>query len=149
MIKCEWFKLYLSPETLRSRVPDPRLPPLPVGKEATDVIADFLNCLWKYAKGQITESIGSVADLGEFPFPLPLEIGTDEDDRRGGCVVDCSCGMGRCGVCDDEVCGDSSGSRSEFSRRRHPLAREVAYHHVRPSSLLLLVLLIRYVSQRT
>lgn len=57
-------RLFLSPESLRSGTPDPRLPPLPHGKQAVDVIADFLNCLWVYARGRITEEIGSVADLG-------------------------------------------------------------------------------------
>jgi hypothetical protein len=36
------------------------------GKKATDLIIDFLSCLWEYAKDQITQSLGSVADLGVF-----------------------------------------------------------------------------------
>ena len=50
---------------MRTGTPDPRLPPLPHGKDAVDVIADFLGCIWRYAKSQITEQIGTVADLGE------------------------------------------------------------------------------------
>ena len=34
------------------------------GKQAVDVIIDFLSCLWDYAKQQITREIGAVADLG-------------------------------------------------------------------------------------
>lgn len=64
--RCEWFKLLLSPESLRSGVPDPWLPPLPVGKNVVDVIADFLRCIWRYAKRTVTEEIGSVVDLSEF-----------------------------------------------------------------------------------
>lgn len=64
-VKCEWFKLLLSPESLRSGVPDPWLPPLPAGKNVVDVIADFLRCIWRYARRVITEEIGSVVDLSE------------------------------------------------------------------------------------
>ncbi|THG99119.1 hypothetical protein EW026_g3173 [Hermanssonia centrifuga] len=42
---------------------DPRLPSLPHGKRAIDLIVDFLACLWDYAKHQITREIGAVADL--------------------------------------------------------------------------------------
>ncbi|KAK4049950.1 hypothetical protein OIV83_003774 [Microbotryomycetes sp. JL201] len=63
MVKCEWFKLLLSPESLRSGQPDPRLPPLPYGKNVVDVISDFLREVWRYAKRQITDEIGSVVDL--------------------------------------------------------------------------------------
>jgi len=68
--RCEWFKLLLSPESLRSGVPDPWLPPLPVGKNVVDVIADFLRCAWRYAKRMITEEIGSVVDLSASPLLL-------------------------------------------------------------------------------
>lgn len=70
-VKCEWFKLLLSPESLRSGVPDPWLPPLPAGKNVVDVIADFLRCIWRYARRVITEEIGSVVDLSESGWPLP------------------------------------------------------------------------------
>ncbi|KAI0085598.1 actin-like ATPase domain-containing protein [Irpex rosettiformis] len=63
-IKCEWFKLFLEPHALRDEnAVDPRLPSLPTGKQALDVIIDFLRCLWAYAKEQITREIGAVADL--------------------------------------------------------------------------------------
>jgi hypothetical protein len=35
------------------------------GKEAIDLIIDFLTCLWDYAKQQITREIGAVADLSK------------------------------------------------------------------------------------
>ncbi|KAI0695313.1 actin-like ATPase domain-containing protein [Cytidiella melzeri] len=63
-IKCEWFKLFLEPHALRDEAAiDPRLPSLPTGKQALEVIVDFLHCLWSYAKEQITREIGAVADL--------------------------------------------------------------------------------------
>ncbi|KAF9048041.1 actin-like ATPase domain-containing protein [Hymenopellis radicata] len=63
-MKCEWFKLFLEPHALRDQsAVDPRLPPLPPGKKAIDLIVDFLGCLWEYAKEQITREIGAVADL--------------------------------------------------------------------------------------
>ncbi|KAI0656294.1 actin-like ATPase domain-containing protein [Cubamyces menziesii] len=63
-IKCEWFKLFLEPKALRDEADvDPRLPALPPGKRAIDLIVDFLTCLWDYAKQQITREIGAVADL--------------------------------------------------------------------------------------
>ncbi|KAH8101329.1 actin-like ATPase domain-containing protein [Cristinia sonorae] len=62
-VKCEWFKLFLEPRALREGTVDPRLPALPPGKAAIDLIVDFLSCLWEYAKQRITEEIGAVADL--------------------------------------------------------------------------------------
>ncbi|GJN93743.1 hypothetical protein Rhopal_006800-T1 [Rhodotorula paludigena] len=77
LIKCEWFKLLLSPESLRSGVPDPWLPPLPVGKNVVDVIADFLRCIWRYAKRMITEEIGSVVDLNAADVLLTVPAAWD------------------------------------------------------------------------
>ncbi|KAF5381924.1 hypothetical protein D9757_007563 [Collybiopsis confluens] len=58
--RCEWFKLFLEPRALRdSSTIDPRLPKLPPGKNAVDLIIDFLGCLWEYAKEQITREIDS------------------------------------------------------------------------------------------
>ncbi|KAK7676061.1 hypothetical protein QCA50_020985 [Cerrena zonata] len=62
-VKCEWFKLFLEPHALRDGSVDPRLPSLPAGKQAIDLIIDFLTCLWEYAKQQVTRDIGAVADL--------------------------------------------------------------------------------------
>jgi hypothetical protein len=62
--RCEWFKLFLEPKALRDETAiDPRLPQIPSGKKALDLIIDFLSCLWEYAKEQITREIGAVADL--------------------------------------------------------------------------------------
>lgn len=64
MYKCEWFKLYLEPQTLRDAdAVDPRLPALPPGKTAYDLVVDYLSCIWSYAKEQITRDIGAVSDL--------------------------------------------------------------------------------------
>ncbi|KAF8331921.1 uncharacterized protein EI90DRAFT_3055886 [Cantharellus anzutake] len=62
-VRCEWFKLFLEPSALRDDVVDPRLPKLPLGKKAVDLIVDFLTCLWDYARERITQEIGIVADL--------------------------------------------------------------------------------------
>ncbi|KAJ7619528.1 actin-like ATPase domain-containing protein [Roridomyces roridus] len=60
----EWFKLFLDPRALRDEPAlDPRLPALPAGKTARDLIEDFLSCLWEYAREQITAEIGAIADL--------------------------------------------------------------------------------------
>lgn len=62
--RCEWFKLFLEPRALRDEnAVDSRLPQLPPGKTAINLIVDFLSCLWEYAKEEITREIGSVADL--------------------------------------------------------------------------------------
>ncbi|OCB85968.1 actin-like ATPase domain-containing protein [Sanghuangporus baumii] len=62
-VRCEWFKLFLEPRALREGHIDPRLPSLPPGKKAIDLIIDFLSCMWEYAKEEITRTIGAVADL--------------------------------------------------------------------------------------
>jgi len=62
-VKCEWFKLFLEPRVLRGEDVDARLPQLPPGKTAMNLIVDFLSCMWEYAKEQITKEIGAVADL--------------------------------------------------------------------------------------
>ncbi|KAM0747949.1 actin-like ATPase domain-containing protein [Meredithblackwellia eburnea MCA 4105] len=77
LVKCEWFKLFLSPETVRTGQPDPRLPPLPAGKDAVDVVADFLRCLWTYARGEITGQIGTVADLDAAEVVLTVPAAWD------------------------------------------------------------------------
>lgn len=81
--RCEWFKLFLSPESLRSSVRDPRLPALPYGKEPVDVIVDFLTCIWTYAKTRITEEIGSVADLNAADVVLTVPAAWD----AAGCAL--------------------------------------------------------------
>ncbi|KIY62877.1 actin-like ATPase domain-containing protein [Cylindrobasidium torrendii FP15055 ss-10] len=78
MLKCEWFKLFLEPHALRDQsAVDPRLPPLPPGKQAMDLIVDFLSCLWEYAKEQITREIGAVADLNSADVWLTVPAAWD------------------------------------------------------------------------
>jgi hypothetical protein len=86
------FKLFLEPMALRdSDAVDPRLPRLPVcaclsfnatcliyfqpGKQAIDLIIDFLSALWEYAKEQITREIGTVADLSAFSCSTSNALG--------------------------------------------------------------------------
>jgi hypothetical protein len=77
-IKCEWFKLFLEPNALRDETAiDPRLPRLPPGKRAIDLIIDFLGCLWEYAKDQITREIGAVSDLNSAEVWLTVPAAWD------------------------------------------------------------------------
>ncbi|KAF8064184.1 hypothetical protein FPV67DRAFT_1629198 [Lyophyllum atratum] len=76
--RCEWFKLFLEPHALRDESTiDPRLPQLPPGKKAIDLIVDFLSCLWEYAKEQITREIGAVADLNSADVWLTVPAAWD------------------------------------------------------------------------
>ncbi|RDB19633.1 Heat shock protein 12B [Hypsizygus marmoreus] len=76
--RCEWFKLFLEPHALRDETAiDPRLPQLPPGKKAIDLIIDFLSCLWEYAKDQITREIGAVADLNSADVWLTVPAAWD------------------------------------------------------------------------
>ncbi|KAF8622621.1 hypothetical protein AX15_006876 [Amanita polypyramis BW_CC] len=77
-IRCEWFKLFLEPQALRDESTiDPRLPRLPPGKRAIDLIIDFLSCLWEYAKDRITREIGAVADLNSADVWLTVPAAWD------------------------------------------------------------------------
>ncbi|KAM0753426.1 actin-like ATPase domain-containing protein [Meredithblackwellia eburnea MCA 4105] len=58
--KCEWFKLYLTPDGQAANNPDIVLPPL---KTPQEVIVDFLTELWQHASKVITEATGSVQEL--------------------------------------------------------------------------------------
>lgn len=83
-VRCEWFKLFLEPTALRDpNTIDPRLPQLPPGKKAIDLIIDFLGCLWEYAKDQITRDIGAVADLNSADVWLTVPAAWD----AGGCNI--------------------------------------------------------------
>ncbi|KAJ6619054.1 hypothetical protein B0H10DRAFT_1794150 [Mycena sp. CBHHK59/15] len=75
----EWFKLFLDPRALREGAAalDPRLPELPDGKTPTDLITDFMSCLWEYAREQITRDIGAVADLNSADVWLTVPASWD------------------------------------------------------------------------
>lgn len=81
--RCEWFKLFLTPEALHNNRPDPRLPALPYGKSPEDVVVDFLTCLWSYAKEKISDELGSVADLESADVVLTVPSAWDAK----GCSV--------------------------------------------------------------
>ncbi|KIK14724.1 hypothetical protein PISMIDRAFT_687741 [Pisolithus microcarpus 441] len=89
--RCEWFKLFLEPRALRDESAiDPRLPKLPPGKTAINLIVDFLSCLWEYAKEEITREIGSVADLNTADVILTCPAAWDAKgcDLMRGAAID-------------------------------------------------------------
>lgn len=55
-IKAEWFKLHLRPKTKATASISDELPPLPRGKTAVDVFADFLSYLNRCARSYIEET---------------------------------------------------------------------------------------------
>ncbi|KAF9449853.1 hypothetical protein P691DRAFT_790221 [Macrolepiota fuliginosa MF-IS2] len=54
--KAEWFKLHLRPKTRTSASVTEDIPPLPRGKTAVDVFADFLNYMNQCARSYIAET---------------------------------------------------------------------------------------------
>ncbi|KAF9449855.1 hypothetical protein P691DRAFT_727192 [Macrolepiota fuliginosa MF-IS2] len=54
--KAEWFKLHLRPKTRTSAFVTEDIPPLPRGKTAVDVFADFLNYMNQCARSYIAET---------------------------------------------------------------------------------------------
>ncbi|BGP51365.1 hypothetical protein JCM10450v2_007303 [Rhodotorula kratochvilovae] len=138
LIKCEWFKLLLSPESLRSGVPDPWLPPLPAGKNVVDVIADFLRCAWRYAKRMITEEIGSVVDLNAADVLLTVPAAWDA----------AACSLMRESAIRAGLVQSSRGGDTAWRDRLHIITEPEAgaihastlatLHHLRPSQSFLL-----------
>ncbi|KAJ3575398.1 hypothetical protein NP233_g1120 [Leucocoprinus birnbaumii] len=55
-IKAEWFKLHLRPKTKATANLSDDIPPLPRGKTAVDIFADYLTYLYKCAQSYIKES---------------------------------------------------------------------------------------------
>ncbi|KXN81415.1 Heat shock 70 kDa protein 12B [Leucoagaricus sp. SymC.cos] len=55
-VKVEWFKLHLRPQTKSTAAVTDEIPPLPAGKTATEVFADFLSYLNKCAGSYIGET---------------------------------------------------------------------------------------------
>ncbi|KAG6334314.1 hypothetical protein ID866_4779 [Astraeus odoratus] len=85
------FKLFLEPRALRDEsAVDPRLPQLPPGKKAMNLIVDFLSCLWEYAKEEITREIGAVADLNTADVILTCPAAWDAKgcDLMRGAAID-------------------------------------------------------------
>ena len=121
-----------------SNAVDPRLPRLPVsthipfkrpylicsqaGKQAIDLIVDFLSALWEYAKEQITREIGTVADLSACPT---LNVGSGRRshrcvcDRLCGCVAYCTCCMGREGLQHHALSGNHCRLGTSVQGGRH------------------------------
>ncbi|BGP43161.1 hypothetical protein JCM10449v2_007185 [Rhodotorula kratochvilovae] len=138
LIKCEWFKLLLSPESLRSGIPDPWLPPLPAGKNVVDVIADFLRCAWRYAKRMITEEIGSVVDLNAADVLLTVPAAWDA----------AACSLMRESAIRAGLVQSSRGGDTAWRDRLHIITEPEAgaihastlatLHHLRPSQSFLL-----------
>ncbi|BGP03164.1 protein of heat shock protein Hsp70 family [Rhodotorula toruloides] len=138
LIKCEWFKLLLSPESLRSGVPDPWLPPLPVGKNVVDVIADFMRCIWRYARRMITEEIGSVVDLNAADVLLTVPAAWD----AAACSLMRESAL-RAGLVQSSRGGDTAW-RDRLQIITEPEAGAIhastlaTLHHLRPSQCFLL-----------
>ncbi|KAF9524973.1 hypothetical protein CPB83DRAFT_871039 [Crepidotus variabilis] len=61
--KAEWFKLHLRPNTTSTAFVSEKIPPLPKGKAAVDVFADFLGYLHQCARLYIEETHANGADL--------------------------------------------------------------------------------------
>lgn len=97
------------------------------------MIVDFLSCLWTYAKGKITEEIGSVVDLGESHSASSLTDSVELSRVKSGscgrklinvidcrfcrCAVDGSCSVGRSWMSADARSGDKSWLGTERKRR--------------------------------
>ncbi|TDL26993.1 actin-like ATPase domain-containing protein [Rickenella mellea] len=133
-IRCEWFKLFLEPHALRDESAiDPRLPHLPPGKKAIDLIIDFLSCLWEYAKEQITREIGAVADLESADVWLTVPAAWDAK----GCEI-----MREAAITAGLVQASHAGDR-EWRDRLHIITEPEAaavhcahltnLHHLKPS----------------
>lgn len=137
-LRCEWFKLFLSPESLRSGQPDPRLPPLPAGKNVVDVISDFLRCIWRYAKRQITDEIGSVVDLDAADVLLTVPAAWD----AAGCSLMREAAI-RAGLVQSSRGGDKNW-RDRLQIITEPEAGAIhastlsTLHHLRPSQTFLI-----------
>ncbi|KAF8591765.1 actin-like ATPase domain-containing protein [Ramaria rubella] len=133
-LRCEWFKLFLEPQALRDQsTVDPRLPRLPPGKRAVDMIVDFLSCLWEYAREQITREIGVVADLDAADVWLTVPAAWDAK----GCDI-----MREAAITAGLVQASRAGERNWRDRLRIITEPEAAavhcahltdLHHLKPS----------------
>ena len=104
------------------------------GKQAIDLIADFLSFLWEYAKEQITREIGSVADLSACPT---LKVGRRSHrclcDRLCGCMAYCTRCMGRARLQHHALSGNHRwlGTSETLVGGRNQLEGPPAYNYVR------------------
>ncbi|TFK21092.1 hypothetical protein FA15DRAFT_672873 [Coprinopsis marcescibilis] len=64
-VKTEWFKLHIRPKSGDSQHVTMNIPPLPLGKTVVQVLADFLQYLYKCAKSYIQDTHASGRDLWE------------------------------------------------------------------------------------
>jgi hypothetical protein len=131
---CEWFKLFLEPQALRDESAiDPRLPTLPPGKRAVDLIIDFLSCLWEYAKDQITRDIGAVADLNSADVWLTVPAAWDakgSDIMRDAAIT---AGLVQSSRAGDITWRDRLRIITEPEAAAVHCARLTDLHHLKPS----------------
>ena len=101
------------------------------GKQAIDLIVDFLSVLWEYAKEQITREIGSAADLS---VCSTLKVGRRSHrcvrDRLCGCMAYCTCCMGREGLQHDALSGNHRRLGTSNHGGRHQLEGPPAHNYV-------------------
>ncbi|KAF9234839.1 hypothetical protein BU15DRAFT_14777, partial [Melanogaster broomeanus] len=63
-VKLEWWKLHLRPKLLASsHIKEGDIPPLPLGKSAIQVLADFMEYLFRCASNYIVESHANGASM--------------------------------------------------------------------------------------
>jgi hypothetical protein len=133
-VLCEWFKLFLEPKALRDESAiDPRLPTLPFGKKAVDLIVDFLSCLWEYAKDQITRDIGAVADLNSADVWLTVPAAWDArgcDIMREAAIT---AGLVQSSRAGDTTWRDRLRIITEPEAAAVHCARLTDLHHLKPS----------------
>ena len=102
------------------------------GKQAIDLIADFLFVLWEYAQEQIPREIGSVVDLSACPT---LKVGRRSHrcvcDRFYGCMAYCTRCMGREGLEHDALSGIHCRLGTSSHGGRQQLEGPPAHNYVR------------------
>ncbi|KAJ7223079.1 actin-like ATPase domain-containing protein [Mycena pura] len=129
-VRYEWFKLFLDPHALRDGNAkfDPRLPSLPT---PSDLITDFLSCLWEYARKQITRDIGAIADLNSADIWLTVPAAWD----ARGCALMRSAAIAA-GLVQSAYPGDTAW-RDRLKIITEPEAAAVHCAHLTDSCMLL------------
>ncbi|KAF8901895.1 hypothetical protein CPB84DRAFT_1846607 [Gymnopilus junonius] len=82
--KAEWFKLHLRPKTQSAAHITQKIPPLPQGKAAIEVFADFLRYLHKCARTYIEETHANGVDLLKSLEPRTYFVLTHPNGWEGG-----------------------------------------------------------------